>query len=176
MSFVHLFSCSHRLLVALLPCLPLAAQASFTTFGTSCSPGLALAANGLPHLGTAFFFSYAGPLGSSFVGLYNNLDQPVLLLGVSNTQAGTVPLPAPLPTTWTAGLNCELRVSPDVLLVHPLSAAPPFGLSIAIPATPGLIGFPLHAQWLLLSERSYFGQPLWLRAFLSNAGTAVLGP
>lgn len=164
-----------RLLASLLLSVPLVAQASFTTFGTGCQ-GVGLSSTGLPRLGTTFFVGYSGALGNQFLGLYSYINQPVLLLGTSNTQAGGVALPVALPTTMTAGVVCELLVSPDVTMVLPMSTPPPFGLPIAIPATVGLVGFTFHAQWLLLSERSYFGQVQWLRAFLSNAGTAVVGP
>lgn len=175
MSLATLFHRCHQLLVPLLATVPLAAQASFTPFGTGCL-GLGLTANGLPRIGTTWFVGYAGPLGSSFVGLYGIVNQPVLLLGTSNTQAGGASLPAPLPTSLTAGLACDLLVSPDVVLLHPFGVPPPFGLAVTIPATPGLIGFTFHAQWLLLSERSYFGTLQWVRAYTSNAGTAVVGP
>lgn len=175
MSLATLLHRCHRLFVPLLAAVPLAAQASFTTFGAGCV-GATLSANGLPRLGTNWFVGYAGVFGSQFVGLYGYLNQPVLLLGTSNTQAGGVPLPAALPTAWTGGSLCELLVSPDALLVHPLAAQPPYGISIAIPATSGLIGFTFHAQWLVLAERSYFGTVQWVRSYTSNAGTAVVGP
>lgn len=176
MSFATLSRRCRRLLAFLSATVPLAAQASFTTFGTTCQQGLTLSANTLPQLGTTFFVGYSGPLGNSFVGQYSYVNQPVLLLGTSNAQAGGVPLPATLPTTLTGGAVCNLLVSPDALAVMPLGMAPPFGLPVAIPATPGLAGFTFHAQWLLLSERSLLGQVQWLRTFLSNAGTAVVGP
>lgn len=176
MSFATPLRRCRRLLAPLFITVPLAAQASFTTFGSTCQQGLTLSANTLPQLGSTFFVGYSGPLGNSFLGFYGYVNQPVLLLGTSNAQAGGVTLPATLPPAMTGGAVCDLLVSPDVVLLHPLSTPPPFGLPIAIPATAGLVGFTFHAQWLLLSERSYFGQVQWLRTFLSNAGTAVVGP
>jgi hypothetical protein len=163
-------------IVSVAAAFPLVAQASFTTFGTSCQPGLSLSASATPRLGTTFVIDYAGAIGTSWIGFATTVHQPVLLLGTSNTQAGGVALPAALPITLTAGAICELLVAPDVVALLPATSAPPFGLPVAIPSTPGLIGFTFHAQWLLLSERSLSGQVQWLRAFLSNAGTAVIGP
>lgn len=174
MSLATLSRRSCRLLASLLLSVPLVAQASFTTFGSGCL-SVGLSANNLPQIGTTFFLDYTGSFGNQFLGFYGYVNQPVLLLGTSNTQTGGIALPAALPTTMTAGLACDLLVSPDVTMVLPLSTTPPLGLPIAIPATAGLVGFTFHAQWLLLSERSYFGQFQWLRTYTSNGGTAVVG-
>lgn len=155
---------------------PLAAQSSFTTFGSTCSQGLQLSAVGSPHLGQPFFVGYTGAIGSQFVGPYDILSVPVLLLGLSNTQAGGAPLPAVLPLDWTLDASCVLLVSPDAMVQIPLPATPPFGLTLPIPATPSFVGATFHLQWLQVQIRSTFGQFLWLRLASSNGGTAVVGP
>jgi hypothetical protein len=154
----------------------LTAQASFTTFGSSCVQGMAIGASSLPRLGQSLRITYTGPRGNHFIGFYTNIAQPILLLGLSNTQAGGVTLPFTLPTAVTNGAVCDLLVSPDAQLLMPLlSTPPPYGLDLAIPADQSLVGLVFHAQWLTISERSLFGQILWVMFATSDAGTAVVG-
>ena len=156
--------------------MPSAAQAGFTSFGSSCVAGMSLSAGALPQLGTAFPLLYTGQIGSVSFGSNTQISQPVLLVGLSNTQAGGAPLPATLPLTLTGGVACDLRVSADVAVLVPTSTPPPFALQIQLPTASTLVGFTFHAQWLLVSERRVMGQTQWVRFFTSNAGTAVLGP
>ena len=104
--------------------------------------------------------------------------QPILLLGRSTTMAGGTPLPHTLPVSMTGGLPCQVLVSPDVILPLPLptTTPPPWVVTVAIPASPSLVGFTFHAQWLTVTERTYMGQPQWVRVVTSQAGTAVIGP
>jgi hypothetical protein len=128
----------------------LTAQASFTTFGSSCVQGMAIGASSLPRLGQSLRITYTGP--------------------------GGVTLPFTLPTAVTNGAVCDLLVSPDAQLLMPLlSTPPPYGLDLAIPADQSLVGLVFHAQWLTISERSLFGQILWVMFATSDAGTAVVG-
>jgi hypothetical protein len=151
------------------------AQASFTPFGASCLPGMTMAAANVPRLGQTFDLRYTGPIGSQFFGVYDQVSQPVLLLGASATQAGAVPLPAVLPLVLTGGVACEIAVSPDTMVLLPTASAPIHQFLLPIPNQPQLLGFTFHVQWLLIMQRSTFGQELWTRLLTSNGGTAVVG-
>lgn len=167
-----LFAATTALAAAALP-----AQASFTTFGSSCVQGMAIGSIGLPRLGQTMQITYAGPAGNQFIGFFTNIHQPVLLLGLSNTQAGAVQLPFVLPLNITNGGVCELLVSPDSQRLVPLwpSAPPPLQLPLTIPNNTNLLGLRLHAQWMMLSERSLYTQILWRTLHTSNAATLVIG-
>ncbi len=158
------------LLTALVP-----AQASFATFGAGCS-GLVLGASSLPRLGQSLQLTYSGPIGNSFYGFNGQNAQPILMLGLSNTQAGAMPLPFLLPAAVTGAQLCEVLVSPDAMALLPRNSAPPFHLSVAIPADPSFVGLALHAQWLTILERTYMGQVRSVTLLTSNAGTAIVGP
>ena len=56
--------------------------------------------------------------------------------------AGATPLPHTLPVAMTGGAVCQVLVSPDVVMPLPLpvSAPPPWVVSVAIPASPSLVG------------------------------------
>ena len=162
------------LIASSLPTLAFA-QASFTPFGSTCFQGMTMSAANLPRLGQSLDIRYTGPIGSTFVGQYDQVAQPVLMLGTSATQAGSVPLPVTLPLGLTNGAVCDIAVSPDAMALMPLVVLPVNRYLLPIPNQPQLLGFTFHLQWLLVIERSTFGQVLWTRLYTSNAATAVVG-
>ncbi|HLU37825.1 MAG TPA: hypothetical protein VK081_00475 [Planctomycetota bacterium] len=83
----------------------------------------------------------------------------LLVVGASDRQAFTLPLPAPLPG------GCRLQVSPDVVLA---TTTDPFGTAtvpLGVPASPTLAGGIVFAQWL---------QPAASGIAASNAGAVWL--
>lgn len=154
----------------------LPAQASFTTFGTACQQGQAIGAANLPQLGQSFDVLYSGLIGNMFFGGTTQLSSPFLMVGLSNTQAGSTPLPFTLPTSVTSGIpNCEILVSPDAILALSPNAPFPFTLQLAIPANPAFVGTSLHLQWFTTVQRWALGGPTTIRMVTSDAATAVIG-
>ena len=174
----HRSPCLPRLTLAVLATMGVAsAQASFTPFGSTCTPGQAISALNLPRLGQTFRVVYSGIQGNTFVGMTGQNAVPFLSIGLSNTQAGGTPLPYTLPLWATNGIaNCELYVSPDATVPLPLGGPPPFTVGLTLPASQALVGLPLHLQWFTLVDRTRMGVLTARYVMLSNAATAVLGP
>lgn len=166
-----------RLVLLALPAL-LPAQASFQWFGASCYPGLSMAAGSLPRLGRSFDLLYQGPYGSVFVGTRTQVSTPLLLIGLSNTSAGGLPLPFLLPLAVTGGQpGCQVLVAPDaiVAMANNLSTPPPYVLSLPIPSNQALLGLRVFVQWCTLTATSSLGGPSSARFCTSDAGVAVIG-
>ena len=174
----HRSPCLPHLTLALLATMSVAcAQASFTTFGSSCTPGQAISALNLPRLGQTFRVAYSGLQGNTFVGMLGQNAVPFLSIGLSNTQAGGTPLPYTLPLWATNGdANCQLYVSPDATVLLRLGGPPPLTVDLALPASQALVGLPLHLQWFTLVDRTRMGVLTARYVMLSNAATAVIGP
>ncbi|MCA8965504.1 MAG: hypothetical protein H6838_13815 [Planctomycetes bacterium] len=155
----------------------LPAQASFTTFGAACLQGQAIGAANLPHLGQPFGVRYSGLIGNSFIGSSSQIASPFLIVGLSNTQAGSTPLPFTLPAAITGGAtNCAVGVSPDATLALSPNAPFPFTLNLAMPSDPAFVGLALHLQWFTVVQRSIVGGPSTVHIVTSDAATAVIGP
>jgi len=160
--------------LALAMALP--AQASFTNFGTACLQGQAISAANLPRIGQSFGVRYSGLIGNIFFGTSSQLASPFLMLGLSNTQAGSTPLPFTLPMSVTGGIpGCDVLVSPDAIL-GPLPNSQFPTQQLALPADPAFVGLTLHLQWFTVVQRSTMGGPTIVRIVTSNAATAVIGP
>lgn len=103
-------------------------------FAQACYFYTVMSVDGLPWLGGAVTLSM--PLAGT--GL-----PPLMALGTSNEQWGAVPLPVPIDVLGFP--NCELVVSPDVLLAPPVAGGAA-SLTLSIPNQPGLLGARLYAQ------------------------------
>lgn len=159
-------------LFALSTLLP--AQASFVPFGTGCSflsQTLAIGNQGLPRIGTTFQITYSGP---NFT--FNSAQQiamPHLVLGFGPL---FTPIPQSLLPQQPAGCagfitpNAVIPAQPDPVLNVFQSAIP-----IMVPNNPMLIGFALHAQWLLRFDQCGFAGCNWAAVPTSDAAMATVG-
>ena len=154
-------------------------SASFSTFGTGCAafPSITLTATGVPALGTTMTLHYSGPNSYQVSGVLEGGNQPILLLGLSNTNAGGLPLPAMLPAT-VFGVPCNLLVSPDVAL--PMARAGSTYVSsvpLSVPMDPSLIGQVFYQQWLTFTFQRHLTGGGFVTATLrsSNGGRAAIG-
>lgn len=109
-----------------------------TTFGAGCGPaGAAVQA----------FQSGAPSPGSSFVLRTGNLlagSVPGAILGLSNTQWGTTPLPVSLAFAGFPG--CSLAVAPDAVVAFGLLATSQFDLIWPVPNDVTLVGLTVFSQ------------------------------
>jgi hypothetical protein len=103
-------------------------------FAPGCYFSTQLFANGLPWLGESFALTMPVTGG----GL-----PPLMVFGNSNQQAGVTPLPVPL--GFLGFPNCDLLVSPDIVLSPPVAAGSAV-LTVAIPNQPMLLGSRLYVQ------------------------------
>lgn len=140
-------------LQAIAKALPGEFDGSCRPFGSTCTylPTYLRPAN-QPTIGQTFnfrFYSQSSPIGFT-----------MLVYGYSNTTWNGVPLPI---VVSPVGLQCQLLISPDVLLLHNQSSF----ASLGIPLNAQLIGYTLYVQgW------EVFGYPA-LQA--SDAATIVIG-
>jgi len=155
-----------------------AQSASFTFFGSASgetSFGQQLNVSGLPQLGSTFSVGvdYQNPPGACL-----QVITPYavwLVLGLSKQSWLGLPLPVSLPQGF------DLLVSADALvqnLVNSNTSCPPGSLTasgptfaIAVPNTPGLIGFEVHTQILMVRANG----PATIVPMATNGGTAIIG-
>ncbi|MEZ5966071.1 MAG: hypothetical protein R3F56_19705 [Planctomycetota bacterium] len=154
-----------------LACLsaPVAAQASFTAYGTGCNPSNPpplIRNSGLPVLGTTFTVSFAAlPSGRTPV----SEDWPLFLMGLQQTQ---VPVPV---LSSLQPPNCFLYTSTEFVVPMPwLGSSFDNQVAIAVPNNAALMGFTLYMQWAeLYSSCRPTCVPSMIR--VTNGAAAVLG-
>jgi hypothetical protein len=108
----------------------------FEPFGQGCA-GLVASASGEPALGASFELELSGALPGLPAWPF---------LGISDTSWQGLPLPLDLALFGAPG--CKLLTGMDVSL--PTQVTDVVGeaaVSIPLPATPGLAGLVIHAQW-----------------------------
>lgn len=129
--------------------LRIAPTASITPFGQGCASSLGpvgIATNGLPQLGNSGF--------ELVVSNLQTLSLSGLIVGFSNSQAGGVPLPAPLPNAP----GCFLLVSLDnTMLGYPPNPSQSQSFALPIPGITPLLGTSLFTQGVVID---YFANPL----------------
>jgi subtilisin family serine protease len=114
---------------------------SFAPFGSACAGSAgtpAIGGLGVPTAGAQFRLTLAGARANTGA---------VLALGGSNTQWGSIPLPAPIPNT-----TCFVNVSLDVLLPAATNARGEAMFVLPIPAAPYLVGARFFTQWLIVDS------------------------
>lgn len=154
------------------------AQATVSHFGQGCMPGNAIGAANLPRIGQTFQVTYSGIYGSVFIGWRAQLSAPMLILGLSNTMAGGVPLPALLPAALTGGAtNCQVLASPDTItpLSLAINAPPPWTLPLPIPASSSMVGLTFYLQWLTVIQTTQPLAPTTWSMVTTDALRAVIG-
>lgn len=128
--------------------------ASVTLFGPSC---VGTISSTPPRLGQTFTITYQGPNSySNPHGMNYYIDQPILVLGLSDRFVGGQPLPLQFP--WYP--YCSALVSNDVTLWMPFTSIPPSRFvdtySANVPATTVLLGWSIFAQWLTRHVAPFF--------------------
>ncbi len=176
------------LLLALCTTALPAQSASYTLFGTACTPfpssvpAPSLTVAGVPQLGSSFTVTYTGPNYRRATPSFGFATaQPVLLTGVSNTSWAGLSLPFEIPSIFTTPHQpmfhgCTLLVSPDIAVA---TAMMPSGTSyrdritIRVPNDTGLLGVRFYQQWLGVEVRPCC--PYSRAIYSSNGGAAVIG-
>ncbi|MBK8978627.1 MAG: hypothetical protein IPM29_22245 [Planctomycetes bacterium] len=133
--------------------------ASHSSFGAGCPGGGSLTATGLPEFGRRSTIALDGARPSA---------PAFLLLGLSSSQAGGVPLPLDLTSLGAPG--CVLLTSIDDTIA---SSTDPLGSArteLLIPQDPTLAGVHVYAQWLVVDPGAN-----QLGIALSDAGDSTLG-
>ncbi len=106
--------------------------------------------------------------------------QAYLMIGASNQQAGTTPLPFVLPLALSMGHPCLAQVSADVILMDgfPLRIRGSTAASVvgfAVPNLPALFGQKLYLQWLVHRWQTGINCMYFLPYFFtSNAAEVTL--
>src|SRR5262249_38679460 len=133
----------------------IAQTATFTPFGTGCY-GASIAGTP-PRLGMTAQISYLGP--NSYVNPHGSvtiLDQPALILGLSNQVAGSLQLPWTFPSSLSLSPGfCRLLVSNEFAhwMDFDRTFTPPLRfLSVyqyQVPASSAFLGTQFYAQFVV---------------------------
>ena len=132
-----------------------AQSASFSVIGTACSapsePTPAIAARGLPRIGTSFDVTYAGP--NRTFSSAQQIVQPFLITGLALSNPALM-VPVGLLPQQPAG--CLVYVQPDLVLAMPIDASGASFVSsvtLSIPNQPALVGATWFHQWFAVMEQ-----------------------
>lgn len=118
------------------------------------------AARGYPFIGEPFDLDAAGtPIATP----------AALLLGLSSTLWGNIPLPLDLAPYGITG--CKLEVSPDVTLSTTTTGAGTASIRINLPPNISLVGASVYSEYVFLDP----GAPRLVKVTLSNSLKSLIG-
>jgi hypothetical protein len=119
-------------------------SATITRYGNGECPGSrgnpAIGWSGLPELGATYTISLQRGAASS---------PAVLLLGLSNTAWGALPLPFPL-SVIGGGPSCFIQASGEAQIVLPTNATGQASIQITVPSVYTLVSVPFYHSWLTI--------------------------